>query len=219
MRSMLVTMQDPAYRVVYFVGVLLSLVMHAALLLRVYRLISGGQAGGEVAASARRAFGLVLFIFLFGLVLLACAVPMLLVMAGVSKVLAGLLCLLAAAYVMIALSSAFAVLVVEGAAPLASLRRSWALTRGSFWRLSTIYTVAVLMLFVLYLLLGVASSFLVAVAVHADVAVFTAAYAVIVVVLGTVAVPFYAAVQLAVLGDLTVRREGADIAQRIASTA
>jgi hypothetical protein len=39
------------------------------------------------------------------------------------------------------------------------------------------------------------------------------------VLLGAIAAPFYSGLMLAVLGDLSVRREGADIAQRIAAAA
>jgi antibiotic biosynthesis monooxygenase (ABM) superfamily enzyme len=102
---------------------------------------------------------------------------------------------------------------------MASLRRSWSLTRGSFWRLSAVYTVALIILIVFYVVLGSATAFVVAVAAHGELAVMTAAYAVVAVALGAFVFPFYSAVQLAVLGDLTARREGIDLAQRISATA
>jgi hypothetical protein len=52
---------------------------------------------------------------------------------------------------------------------------------------------------------------------HGDVAVVSAAVAVVMVFVGALATPFYSALGLAVLGDLSVRTEGADLAQRIAA--
>jgi hypothetical protein len=216
--SFLALMRDPTYRVIYVVSVLLALVLNAAILLRQYAMVMGRQPGGELLAAVRRSPALVLLAVLFWLALIACAVPALLfagsVRAGVF-VLAGVL----ACYVMVSLSSALVVLMVSGAAPVASLTRSWRLTRGSFWRLTVIYTVAFIILMVLYVLLGTATGFVVALVAHGDLAVVTAAYAVVVVALGAFAVPFYMAVQLAVFGDLTARREGTDLAQRISATA
>lgn len=217
--SLLVTMQEPGYRVVYFVSVLLSLMLNAAILLRQYRLSTGSPPGGELATTARRILALVLFSLLLGFALLVCLAPAALLLAGVPKLLVALVCAVLVSYVLVSLSSAYAVLVVDGARPMASLRRSWSLTRGSFWRLTAVYTVALIILMVLYILLGSATGFVVALAAHGDLAVVTAVYAVVVVALGAFAVPFYMAVQLAVFGDLTARREGTDLAHRISATA
>jgi len=42
---------------------------------------------------------------------------------------------------------------------------------------------------------------------------------VVVTLLGAVITPFYSALVLAVLGDVSVRREGADLAQRLSAPA
>jgi hypothetical protein len=47
----------------------------------------------------------------------------------------------------------------------------------------------------------------------------TAFAGVVGVALGALATPFYTALGLAVLGDLSVRKEGADLEQRISATA
>jgi hypothetical protein len=52
---------------------------------------------------------------------------------------------------------------------------------------------------------------------HGDLAVMTAITTVMVVILSALGTPFYTALALAVYGDLSVRREGADLAQRIAA--
>jgi hypothetical protein len=217
--SLLVTMREPGYRVVYFVSVLLSLVLNATILLRQYKLSTGSQPGGEVATMARRLLGLIGFTLLLGLVLLVCCAPAALLLAGLPKWVAAVLCLVLLSYVLVSLSCAYAALVLEGVGPMASLRRSWSLTRGSFWRLTAVYTVALIILIVFYLLLGTATGFVVALIAHGELAVVTAVYAVIAVALGAFVVPFYSAVQLAVFGDLTTRREGTDLEQRISATA
>jgi hypothetical protein len=217
--SLLVTMREPGYRVVYFVSVLLSLVLNATILLRQYKLSTGSQPGGEVAAMARRVLALLVFTLLLVFALLVCLAPAALLLAGVPKWLAAVLCLVLISYVFVSLSCAYAVLVLERARPMTSLRRSWSLTRGSFWRLTAVYTVALIILVVFYVVLGTATGFVVALVAHGELAVITAAYAVVAVALGAFVVPFYSAVQLAVFGDLTARREGTDLAQRISATA
>ena len=216
--KLLALMQEPTYRVVYVVSVLVTLVLNAAILLRQYRLAAGQQAGGELATAVRRAPAMIAMAGLFWIALVVCILPGFLfsgaVQVGVFVAMAALAC-----YVLVSLSASFAILLVAPAGPVESLTRSWRLTHGSFWRLTLIYTVAFIILMVLYLLLGTATGFVVALAARGDLAVVTAAYAVVVVALGAFAVPFYMAVQLAVFGDLTARREGADLAQRISATA
>jgi hypothetical protein len=216
--SLMVTMHEPGYQLVYIVSALLSTVLNAALLLRQFRLITGAQPGGEVTAMARRVLALIGFGLLLVLAMLVSFVPAALLLAGL-KWLAALLCLVFFSYLFVSLSIGYAVLIVEGARPAASLRRSWNLTRGSFWRLTAVYTVALIILAVFYLLLGAASGFVVALVAHGELAVLTAAYTVIAVALGAFLLPFYAALQLAVLGDLTARREGTDLEQRISAAA
>jgi hypothetical protein len=216
--KLLALMQEPTYRAVYVVSALLTLVLNAAIVLRQYHLAVGQQAGGELATAVRRTPAMIGMVILFWIALMVCIVPGFLfsgaVRVGVFLAMAVLAC-----YVLVSLSSSFVVLLVAPAGPVESLTRSWRLTRGSFWRLSIIYTVAFIILMVLYLLLGTATGFVIALAAHGDLAVVTAAYAVVVVALGAFAVPFYMAVQLAVFGDLSARREGTDLAQRISAPA
>jgi hypothetical protein len=216
--KLLALMQEPTYRVVYVVSVLLTLVLNAAILLRQYHLAVGQQAGGELATAVRRSPALLGMVVLVWLGFMVCVVPGLL-LSGAAQVSLFLALAVLACYVLVSLSVSLAIFLFAPAGPVASLNRSWRLTRGSFWRLSIIYTVAFIILVVLYLLLGTATGFVIALAAHGDLAVMTAAYAVVVVALGAFAVPFYMAVQLAVFGDLTARREGADLAQRISATA
>jgi len=214
----LTLVREPTYQAIYVVSVLLAAVLNAAILLRQHRLVTAQQPGGELGAALRRAPALVLWAVLFWLALVACLVPVML-FPGAARVAGFVLAGLLLCYLVVALSCGFVLVVVERAGPIASLTRSWNLTRGSFWRLTLIYTVALVILTVLYILLGTATGFVVAVVAHGELAVVTAAYAVVVVALGALVVPFYMAVQLAVFGDLTARREGTDLAQRISAAA
>jgi hypothetical protein len=99
------------------------------------------------------------------------------------------------------------------------MSRSWQLTRGHFWRLSLIYSVAIVLLLVLYLLSGVIGSVVTLMFVRGNLAAMTAATAVVVVLMGAFATPFYSALALAVLGDLSVRSEGGDLERRISAPA
>lgn len=216
--SLLVLMREPTYRTVYVLSVLLAVAINSAIVLRQYNLAMGRQVGSELTAALRRMPALIGMFVLFWIALLTCFVPALL-LSGAAEVALLIALGVLALYVLLSLSSAFVILLVAPAGPVASLTRSWRLTRGSFWRLTAIYTVAVIILTVVYLLLGTATGFVIAVAAHGDLAVVTAVYAVVAIALGAFAVPFYMAVQLAVFGELTARREGSDLAQRITATA
>ncbi|TLY55299.1 MAG: hypothetical protein E6K50_02600 [Gammaproteobacteria bacterium] len=103
--------------------------------------------------------------------------------------------------------------------PVASMSHSWQLTAGHFWRLSVIYAVGIALIIVLYVLSGVIGAVIALLLARGDVAVITATSAVVVTLLGAVVTPFYSALVLAVLGDVSVRREGADLAQRLSAPA
>src|SRR5947207_1646589 len=80
-------------------------------------------------------------------------------------------------------------------------------------------TVAFVLLMVLYLVSGLLAGLVSVLLAHGDIAVITAATTVFVVILSAVGTPFFWALALAVLGDLSVRKEGADLAQRLSSPA
>jgi hypothetical protein len=200
------------------IGALLTMVFYAAVLLRQHRMIGGGAPGGEFAAALRRLPALLGVIVLIWLAGVACVVPAV-VTGGGLRILLVLAALILLSYGLVAISCAMTVLLIEGMGPLASLSRSWRLTAGSFWRLSIIYTVALVILLVLYFVIATIAGFLAALLGHGDVAMVTAFAEVVGVALGALATPFYGALALAVLGDLRVRKEGADLEQRISATA
>jgi hypothetical protein len=214
----MVLLRNPTYRGLYLAGLVASMVLNAAILLRQYRIASGGRPGGELMAAVRRTPALIVTAVLMVLALLACVAPAWLLQPPL-RWSALILLALPATYLMVSLSPAVTALLLSGAGPLASLHRSWRLTRDSFWRLSLVYTVAVAMFAVAYFLLGTALGFFIELVSHGDLAVFTAAFTVMGIALGTFAVPYYMAVQLAVFADLAARREGTDLALRISAAA
>jgi hypothetical protein len=214
----LAQLRDPGVDLLYLVGAILTVVFYGAVLLRQRAVLSERALGGEVTAAMSRVPAVI------GLGLLAifccvlCFVPAL-VTGGGLRVLLAFLGILLVSYLFVAISCAQTILFVDGAGPLASFKRSWRLTTGSFWRLSVIYSVALVILFALYAVTAGVAGFLAGVLGRGDFAVVTAFAGVVGVALGALVTPFYTALGLAVLGDLAVRKEGADLEQRISATA
>jgi hypothetical protein len=212
---------DPLYWVIYAVGALLVLAFYGAIVLRQHRMITDAAVGSEFAAAARRLPGMVLLLIVFALIV---AVPVVAFSAGAgagspSLIWTGVLLLIPACYLYVQLSCSGVGLLISGAGAMASLARSWRLTQGSFWRLTVIYTVAIIIILVAYFLLTVIATALAAVLGRGDVVVIMAAYTVVIIALGALLAPFYTALALAIFGDLSVRKEGADLAQRISASA
>ncbi|TLZ12587.1 MAG: hypothetical protein E6K31_06140 [Gammaproteobacteria bacterium] len=185
--------RDPVWVTLYILGYVIAIVLWSAVLLRQLGILTG------------------------------CAVAVwflpTLALQGTARLATALVLAIPACYLVVALSCGGAVLLVTGRGPLASLVHSFRLTSGSFWRLTLIYTVAFVLLMVLYLVSGLLAGLVSVLLAHGDIAVITAATTVFVVILSAVGTPFFWALALAVLGDLSVRKEGADLAQRLSSPA
>ena len=205
-----------------------------AVLLRQYALATGHPVatGTELSTGARRVPGILLIAILMMLAIVATLIPLLLVasLMTVGSSTPGLpliwvivgLCLLAlvsASWAVVRWICAGTAYLLTDRGPVASMRHSWQLTAGNFWRLSVIYTVGIVLIIVLYLLSSLIGGVVALLLAHGDVAVITATGAVVVTLLGAIVTPFYSALLLAVFGDLSVRREGADLAQRLSAPA
>ena len=219
LQSVFAPSPDPVRTLLAILGGLVALAFSVAILRRQYQIVTGRPLGGELATGFRLLPRLVLFFILYGLAFAACG--LLLIPAalthGVTQWLFIVLWLAPFGYVVVALSCGYPSLIVDDTGAVESLKRSWRLTRGSFWRLSAIYTVAIILMFVLYIVTGAVATFLYGILGRGDIAVVSASVAVVMVLIGALAAPFYSALLLAVLGDLSVRSEGADLAQRIAA--
>ncbi len=210
---------DPVYWVLYIGSLLLTVTFYAAVLLRQQRLATQGACGAEVTAALRRLPAVAGVSLISGLCIGACLLPAVL-FSGPARAGAFVVLLIGpATYVTVMGSCAFTALLVGGFGPVASYLRSWRLTAGSFWRLSVIYSVAILVLFAFLMVIGIIGAMLAGVLGRGDVALIGATSAVVVVVVSAVTIPFYSALALAVYGDLTVRKEGADLEQRLVASA
>lgn len=212
--QLLAQIRDPTLWALYVGGTALTAIFYAAVLLRQRAIITDGSAGGEVAAAVRRVPALVALAILILLGAAACVLPATR-SGGAVRALLSLAAAIALCYGCVAVSCAPTVLLVEGAGPVASIARSWRLTAGSFWRLTLIYTVALIVLMALYAVSAAVAGFLAGILGRGDLAMVTAFAEVVGVALGALATPFYGALAHAVLADLKVRKEGADLEQRI----
>jgi hypothetical protein len=201
-------------------GALLGLVFTGAVVLRQYAIATGHPVGGELPRSLGRLPGLVLLMVLFGATFAVGAmfIGAAFIFSGIARVLLALLLCLPILYALVAVSCSLTAMYVTPMGAAAAYVRSVRLTSGSFWRLSVIYTIGVIVLGVLYILTSGVIGMLMGILGRGDVALITATLGVVSVAIGALATPFYTALGLAVFGDLTVRKEGADLAQRISAS-
>ena len=109
---------------------------------------------------------------------------------------------------------AYVALIVERTEVFKSFAISWALIKNHWWRTATVYTVAIVIVFVFYVLVGALNALMFAM-MHSTSGPSTLVSQLFSVAVGTVLVPFFPAVLLAIYYDLKLRREGADLADRV----
>lgn len=219
-QSLLSPSVDPLRTLITLAAGLLALIFPVAIIYRQYRIITGEQSGGELLRALRLLGRIVLIVILYALLMVAClllVVPAAFV-SGITQYLLFAVLLLPLAYVLLRLACAFTAMVIENTGAAASLARSWELTGGQVMRLTAIYTVALFLLLVLYVVVGTLTGFLYAVFGKGDLALIAAGVGVVTVAAGALASPYYSALGLAIFGDLLVRKEGADLSQRISAT-
>lgn len=219
-QSLLSPSVDPLRTLITLAAGLLALIFPVAIIYRQYRIITGEESGGELLRALRLLGRIVLIVILYALLMVAClllVVPAAFV-SGITQYLLFAVLLLPLAYVLLRLACAFTAMVIENTGATASLARSWELTGGQVMRLTAIYTVALFLLLVLYVVVGTLTGFLYAVFGKGDLALIAAGVGVVTVAAGALASPYYSALGLAIFGDLLVRKEGADLSQRISAT-
>lgn len=219
-QSLLSPSVDPLRTLITLAAGLLALIFPVAIIYRQYRIITGEESGGELLRALRLLGRIVLIVILYALLMVAC---LLLVVpaafaSGITQYLLFAVLLLPLAYVLLRLACAFTAMVIENTGAAASLARSWELTGGQVMRLTAIYTVALFLLLVLYVVVGTLTGFLYAVFGKGDLALIAAGVGVVTVAAGALASPYYSALGLAIFGDLLVRKEGADLSQRISAS-
>src|SRR5579862_4399018 len=226
-------LRDPLWWLLLILLGMSNVVLTSALLLRQYALASGRPAAmrAELARGLRCMPGLLLVALLMALAIGGSLLPILLLVGAVGAGLgvtrgrvAGPLVgvLLLVGYV-VAASWAVIRWICTGPAylrsqrgPVESMVHSWRLTQGNFWRLSAIYAVALVLIVVFYMFVGVIGMVVALLVGRGDVTIVMALSQALVALLAAVFTPFYHALVLAVFGDLSARREGTDLAQRLA---
>jgi hypothetical protein len=209
---------DAVWWLLEVVGYVVALTLWSAIVRRQCAMVGGQSSSpeGELGSALRLVPGLFAVSLLLGLAVLVCLVPAA-IFAGnpLGLVAAIAILLIPASYVAIRLSCAVTTYLLTDRGVSASLGHSWDLTAGNFWRLSLVYSVALVLMVVFYVLAGVIAAVIAVPFALGDVAMITAVTAAVVVILGSIGTPFYTALSLAVFGDLSVRKEGTDLAARI----
>src|SRR5213078_3156916 len=128
--------RDPVWLTLYVLGYVIAIVLWSAVLLRQYALATGhpAETSSELSTAVRRVPAMALLGILTGCAVAVWFLPTL-ALQGTARLVTALV-------------------LAMGRGPLASLVHSFRLTSGSFWRLTSIYTVAFVLLMVLYLVSG-----------------------------------------------------------------
>jgi membrane-anchored glycerophosphoryl diester phosphodiesterase (GDPDase) len=216
-----------------------SMMFTNAVFLRQYALSTGRVTSmpEELSKSLRRVPGVFLMGILIALALLATIIPVAVVLGATGAFAAithpaGLsasqiwsmiavvsVVATAVSWVVIKWICAMPVYLLTERGPIESMSHSWKLTAGNFWRLSIIYAVGVVLLIVFYVLASIVGGMVALWLGRGDVFLWLAVLTTVIALLAALFTPFYHALILAVFGDLSVRREGADLAVRISATA
>jgi hypothetical protein len=219
-QSILSSSHDPVWVALYVVGSCSGVVLWSAILLRQHALATGS------AAAAREELGraltrLVPMVALGILTVVAIGWWFLIgfLFSQPLRIVVWLIMTVPASFVMVALSVAWISLLLSDRGPVAAFAHSWRLTSGSLWRLTGVYTVGLVIVFAIYLVFGLVTGLVSLLLARNDLAVITAVAETLVVIMSAVVTPFYTALALAVFGDLVVRKEGTDLAQRISAAA
>jgi hypothetical protein len=228
----------PTWWLLFLVLVVVDAMFANAVFLRQYALATGHPAsmGTELGEGLRRAPGVLLMGFLIALAFVVTLIPVALLLAALGASLGlyrggptgsqtwlvigvVLAMLLAGSWVLIRWVCSVPIYLLSERGPIASMSHSWELTRGNFWRLSVIYTVGVVLLLVFYFLASIVGGMAALWLGRGDVLVVMAVTTAVIALLAALFTPFYHALVLAAFGDLSARREGADLAQRISAPA
>jgi len=105
-------------------------------------------------------------------------------------------------------------LVVEDAGVFSSLGMSWGLIKNHWWRTATVYSIAVIIGIVFYLVIGILSGVAIAV-LHSSINIALIVSQLVSIIGGTALMSFVPAVLLVTYYDLRLRKGGADLASRV----
>jgi hypothetical protein len=222
-QAALAVFRSPSVWLSYLVMVVVAMGFYNALVAQ----IDGSTKSREqsVGASMRTGFRLLprsilLIVVLMGAVLVA-ALAAGIVIGGFSRFLSPIVSgvivaalAVAAIYVWGRAFLANIALVVEDALVFRSLGISWTLIKGHWWRTATVYSVALIIVMVFYVIIIMANG-IVGVALRGSFAAATALSQLVSILGGTFLMSFLPAVLLSMYYDLKLRKEGSDLADRV----
>ncbi len=194
-------------------SVVFSLVVAVTILVAIIYRLGGVAAGRETTMGESIALGLKRLIP----VIVAWILYVIAMMVGfVLLVIPGLI-------VMITLSFFAAAMVLDGEGPVSGLKRSHNLAWGSWWRITIVYTIPTVIIMVLYFAIMMVFGTAIGLGMPADPAEYelmvqTQLYLNIAVgAMSALLSPLYYAIMITLYHDLKLRKEGGDIAARMAS--
>jgi hypothetical protein len=208
---------DPGWWAVYVLGAVIGAGLINAIIIRQAAIASGAPSAGRVALM--QGVRSVPYVVVMG-VLVAIAVgiwlvPVAVIPAAYRSWGVGILSV-PAVYLFVLFLCSWPALLVGHKGPIESLRYSAHLIRGNWWRTVMVYLVVLTMIIVLSVTAGLIVGVLTQLVAARDLAVTTAVSAVMVVAFGAVYMPFVTSMSIALYGDLQARKEGTDLARRIA---
>jgi hypothetical protein len=209
--------RDPIWLALYSLGTLLVVALINVVVVRQWTLVTttSSQTHGVLLDGVRRTPAAVAVVVLLSLATGLWFVPLI----GIPRahwIWAAAVLSVPSTYLGVALSCAWVALLIDARGVFASLRYSFQLVLGNWWRTSTIYSVAFATVMVFCILVGVVATVIGQFVGTEDLAVITAIFAVAVVGLAAVGVPFFSAVILAVYADLEARRRGIQMQPQVA---
>jgi hypothetical protein len=200
----LAAMQDSGYWLSNLVSLTISLVAMGALYLRMNAISTGADVGLGAALQGSLERFLILFLSMVLFIIALFVGFLLLIVPGL--------------ILMISLMLSFNLVLLERKGPVDALVSSHKLVWGNWWRTLIILTVGFLLVFVIYLAVGMAVGLVMPLLLLGSGDAFLYATLTVVAVSGIaslIVTPFYIALVLATYWDLKLRKEGGDLAARI----
>jgi hypothetical protein len=160
---------------------------------------------------------LLLFLAMFAVAVIGTAIVGILVSIIHVPIVVGILVAASAALFLYAWGRAFLAniaLVVEDAGAFSSLGMSWALIKNHWWRTATVYSIAIVIAAVFYVVISILSGVAIAV-LHSSIDTAMIVSQLVSIIGGTVLMSFVPAVLLVTYYDLQLRKGGADLASRV----
>jgi hypothetical protein len=192
--------QDAIYWTLYVLGLIGSILFYSAIYLRIDEIASGSTGGPGVLPTALRKLPLLIVLIVLNMLALLVGFVLLIVPGMI---------------LIVSLMLATPILLLENKGPIDSLTSSHKLVWGHWWRTAAILTVGGIIIFVLYIILGIVAAAVAPLVSGGEAAVAAVISMFIVLALAGVLIsPFVCAMVLNIYWDLKLRKEGGDLAAR-----